>query len=255
MTQHIEIHIIYSQLRNNNRGNLLSMHPRQTNEQPLYSETLWEWRIFVKHIEPNLHGVIQSLEKKSNKSATFQDQYLWIPNCEINLKLRADELRIKQLLKSNSSDKAIQQWMTQAYHFPISVTIVTSLIGNIPYSDELTTELQDQKIISKNKFMSILQILSKISSQKKFPVVAVKKDRELYLWHGKNYDEVEGVTVEIVKISEPEMLYSISLEHHDLIRIKSALSYLNISVKSHPEMKPLSYLEAIRYWFDGRKVC
>ena len=53
--------------------------------------------------------------------------------------------RIKQLLKSNSSDKAIQQWMTQAYHFPISVTIVTSLIGNIPYSDELTTELQDQK--------------------------------------------------------------------------------------------------------------
>jgi hypothetical protein len=63
-----------------------------------------------------------------------------------------------------------------------------------------------------------------------------------------------NVTIEIVKISEPERLYSISLEHQNLKSIKSALSYLNISVDSYPEMKTLSYLEVLRYWFDGRKL-
>ena len=28
------------------------MHPKQTNEQPLYMEILWEWRAFGRHIEP-----------------------------------------------------------------------------------------------------------------------------------------------------------------------------------------------------------
>jgi hypothetical protein len=85
-------------------------------------------------------------------------------------------------------------------------------------------------------------------------VLTVKKDREIYLWCDKEYDKVEGVTVEIAKISEPEMLYTISLEHHSLESVKSALNYLNISVDSHPELKPMSYLEVIKYWFDGKKL-
>ena len=230
------------------------MHPRQTNEQPLYTETLWEWRAFGEYIEPNLQRAVRTLQKKSNKSTKFQDQYLWIPNCDINLKLRGDELRIKQLLNNDSTDEAIQQWMTQAYQFPISVNIIKRLVGNVPDIDLSFPELLDQKMISKNKFLSDLQTLSITLKQKKFPKLTVKKDREMYRWYDKDYDEVEGVTVEIAKISEPEMLYSISLEHHSIKSVKSALSYLNISVDSHPEMKPLSYLEVIKYWFDGRKL-
>jgi hypothetical protein len=230
------------------------MHPRQTNEQPFYTETLWEWRAFGEYIEPNLQRAVRTLQKKSNKSTKFQDQYLWIPNCDINLKLRGDELRIKQLLNNDSTDEAIQQWMTQAYQFPISVNIIKHLVGNVPDIYLSFPELLDQKMISKNKFLSDLQTLSITLKQKKFPKLTVKKDREMYLWYDKDYDEVEGVTVEIAKISEPEMLYSISLEHHSIKSVKSALSYLNISVDSHPEMKPLSYLEVIKYWFDGRKL-
>ena len=96
------------------------MHPKQTNEQPLYTEILWEWRAFGRQIEPNLQRVIQTLQKKPAKPTIFQDNYLWIPNCEINLTLRVDELRIKRILNSDSTDKTIQQWMTQAYNFPIS---------------------------------------------------------------------------------------------------------------------------------------
>jgi len=230
------------------------MHPRQTNEQPLYTETLWEWRAFGEYIEPNLQRAVRTLQKKSNKSTKFQDQYLWIPNCDINLKLRGDELRIKQLLNSDSTDVAIQQWMTQAYQFPVSVNIIKRLVGNVPDIDLSFPELLDQKMIGKNKFLSDLQTLSIILKQKKYPMLTVKKDREMYIWYDKDYDEVEGVTIEIAKISEPEMLYSISLEHHSIKSVKSALSYLNISVDSHPEMKPLSYLEVIEYWFDGRRL-
>ena len=230
------------------------MHPKQTNEQPLYMEILWEWRVFGRHIEPNLQRVIQTLQKKPDKPTIFQDNYLWIPNCEINLKLRVDELRIKRILNSDSTDKTIQQWMTQAYNFPISINILNHLVGNVLDPDELSTELEDQKIISKNKFLSILQTLLKVSKQRKSLMITVKKDREMYLWHNADHDGGDNVAIEIVKISEPEWLYSISLEHQNLKSIKSALSYLNISVDSYPEMKTLSYLEVLRYWFDGRKL-
>jgi hypothetical protein len=230
------------------------MHPKHTNEQPLYSETLWEWRAFGENIEPNLQRAVRTLHKKSNKPTTFQDHYLWIPNREINVKLRGDELRIKQLLNSDSTHKTIQQWITQAYQFPIPVNIIKRLVGNITDLDLLFPELLDQKMISKYQFLSDLQTLSITLKQKKFSMLTVKKDREVYLWYDKEYDKVEGVTVEIAKISEPETLYSISLEHHSLERVKSALNYLNISVDSHPEMKLLSYLEVIKYWFDGKKL-
>jgi hypothetical protein len=82
-------------------------------------------------------------------------------------------------------------------------------------------------------------------------MLTVKKDRES-IYDITRIMKVEGVTVEIAKISEPEILYSISLEHHNLNSIKSTLNYLNISIDSHSEMKPLSYLEVIKYWFDGR---
>jgi hypothetical protein len=157
-------------------------------------------------------------------------------------------------LNNDSTDEAIQQWMTQAYQFPISVNIIKRLVGNVPDIYLSFPELLDQKMISKNKFLSDLQTLSITLKQKKFPKLTVKKDREMYLWYDMDYDEVEGVTVEIAKISEPEMLYSISLEHHSLKSVKSALSYLTISADSHPEMKPLSYLEVINYWFDGRTL-
>lgn len=101
------------------------MHPRQAYEQPMYKETLWEWCVFGEYIEPNLQRALRTLQKKSNKPTKFQDQYLWIPNCEINLKLRDDELRIKQLLNCDSTDEDIQQWMIQAYRFPIPVNIIS----------------------------------------------------------------------------------------------------------------------------------
>ena len=119
----------------------------------------------------------------------------------------------------------------------------------------MSLELEDRKTINKNKFLSVLQTLPEVSKLKKILMITVKKDRELYLWHDNNHDGSADVTIEIAKISEPESLYSVSIEHQNLDSIKSALSYLNISVNSHPgKMKALSYLECLKYWFDGRKL-
>lgn len=101
-----------------------SMHPRQTNEQPLYTEILWVWRAFGRHMDTNLQRIIQNLPKRFDKPTKLQDHYLWIPNCKINLKLRVDELRIKRLLKNDSTSKNIQQWITQSYNFPISINVI-----------------------------------------------------------------------------------------------------------------------------------
>ncbi|HEY7571619.1 MAG TPA: hypothetical protein VH796_09645 [Nitrososphaeraceae archaeon] len=143
------------------------MHPKHTNAQPLYTETLWEWRAFGENIEPNLERAVRTLHKKSNKPTTFQDHYLRIPNREINVKLRGDELRIKQLLNGDSTLKTIQQWITQAYQFPIPVNIIKRLVGNIPELDLSFPESLDQKMISKYQFLSDLQTLSITLKQKK----------------------------------------------------------------------------------------
>jgi hypothetical protein len=110
--------------------------------------------------------------------------------------------------------------MTQAYNFPISVNILNHLVDNVLDPDELSTELEDQKIISKNKFLSVLQTLLKVSKQRKSLMITVKKDREQYLCHKDDHDEGDDVTIEIVKIIEPEMLYSLSLEHQKINSIK-----------------------------------
>lgn len=53
------------------------------------------------------------------------------------------------------------------------------LVGNVPDLDISFPEVLDQKLISKNKFLSDLQTLSITLKQKKFPMLTVKKDREV----------------------------------------------------------------------------
>ena len=66
------------------------------------------------------------------------------------------------------------------YNFPISINILNHLVGNVLDPDELSTELEDQKIISKNKFLSVLQTLLKVSKQRKSLMITVKIERCIY---------------------------------------------------------------------------
>ena len=56
-------------------------------ERPIFSEILWEWRAFGK-INPNTLYQISNLPKRHDRTGNLKDEYLWVPQCSVNVKLR-----------------------------------------------------------------------------------------------------------------------------------------------------------------------
>jgi hypothetical protein len=80
-----------------------------------FKETLWEWHRFSLKVDLGILRKICSLSEKSSKPTKMVDNYLFRSGCEINLKIRNEDLRIKKLVKKRS--KGIEQWRTEAYQF------------------------------------------------------------------------------------------------------------------------------------------
>jgi hypothetical protein len=95
-------------------------------DRPAFSETLWEWRAFGEIDTNSLHR-ISNLPKRHDRTGNLKDEYLWVPKCSLNLKLRGEGIRIKRLL-SESQDGSIKQWITEAYNFPISSTLFNKIL-------------------------------------------------------------------------------------------------------------------------------
>jgi hypothetical protein len=71
------------------------------NEAPKSSETLWEWRAFSKTFQKSLINMIRVLPVKFDRPTKMTDNYVWTPNCNLNIKLREQDLKIKELLDLN----------------------------------------------------------------------------------------------------------------------------------------------------------
>ena len=64
---------------------------------PKFSEKLWEWRSFNKTSHKNLSDMIQELPVKFDRPTKMTDNYVWTPDCSLNIKLREEDLKIKEL--------------------------------------------------------------------------------------------------------------------------------------------------------------
>ena len=65
---------------------------------PKFSERLWEWRSFSKKFHKNLLNVIHGLPAKFDRPTKMTDNYVWTPDCNLNIKLRDQDLKIKELI-------------------------------------------------------------------------------------------------------------------------------------------------------------
>jgi hypothetical protein len=90
-----------------------------------FKETLWEWHRFSLKVDLGILRKICSLSEKSSKPTKMVGNYLFRSGCEINLKIRNEDLRIKKLVKKRS--KGIEQWRTEAYGFPLSPVMFKTL--------------------------------------------------------------------------------------------------------------------------------
>jgi hypothetical protein len=215
-------------------------------DRPAFSETLWEWRAFGDIDANSLHQ-ISHLPKRHDRTGNLKDDYLWVPECSLNVKLRAEGIRIKRLL-SEAQDGSIKKWITEAYNFPISSTLFNMILADF----KLELPQKEKAIQTREQLLSTLQ-----SASAAIRMITVDKHREQYLWqhnnnrNGRARGEGEGgeVAIEIATIHRPELVTSISIEHEDLDKVDKALKYLQLPSES---MKVLSYLDCLERWAYGK---
>jgi hypothetical protein len=151
------------------------------NEAPKFSETLWEWRTFSKTFEKSLLNMIRVLPVKFDRPTKMTDNYVWTPNCNLNIKLREQDLKIKELLGSQPCHMEntlgistyAELWTTEFYRFPISTFLMKRIvqglnIGNLSKSSRRTKD--------KDKFIELLQ-----SQSNSVKVLSIVKNRQHHL--------------------------------------------------------------------------
>ncbi len=117
-------------------------------DNPVFKETLWEWRAFDIRVEPDICRKILNLPIKAGKSIRMLDRYICRVGCDINIKIRDQDLKIKNL--NDNTHTGIERWTTEVYNFPISA----ALFGNI--TKALKIDLPGRVIRDGKQLMSIL---------------------------------------------------------------------------------------------------
>jgi hypothetical protein len=200
-----------------------------------FKETLWEWRTFGYRVDSNIRHNILRLPIKDGKSIKMQDHYLCRVGCDINIKIREEDLKVKNL--HNRTYAGIEQWTTEAYGFPITAAMFRSI------TKASKTEIPGRAIRDGKQLVSVLS-----QAAPSVQVISVQKRRELHMWPT---GDIDGATIELAEISTPEKVITISIEHRNLEKVSKALEYLQLP---SPSMKVLNYVDCLKVWTEGKKL-
>ena len=203
-------------------------------DKPKFKETLWEWRTFGNRADSNLLRNILRLPITDGKSIKMQDRYLCRVGCDVNIKIREEDLKVKNFHKTYAG---IEQWTTEAYGFPITAAMFTSI------TKALKIEIPKRAIKDGKQLVSVLS-----QAAPSVQVISVQKRRELHVWPT---GDTDGATIELAEISTPEKVITISIEHRNLEKVSKALEYLQLP---SPSMKVLNYVDCLKVWTEGKKL-
>jgi len=204
-------------------------------DNPVFRETLWEWRGFAIKIDPNICRNILNLPLKDGKSVKMVDRYICRLGYDTNIKIRDKDLKLKNLY--DKTHEGIERWTTEVYNFPISAVIFRNI------TKALDIGLPERAIRDGQELISIL---SKITPS--VQIISVQKRRELHVWPS---DDRNGATIELTEISIPEKVMTISIEHQYLEKVTKALEYLQLTSQS---MRVLSYVDCLRIWVEEKSL-
>jgi hypothetical protein len=228
---------------------------------PKFSEKLWEWRSFNKTFHKNLSDMIQELPVKFDRPTKMTDNYVWTPDCSLNIKLRKEDLKIKELKSSqpchiddiSGLTTYIEQWTTEVFSFPLSNFLMKRIgkglnISNIP---ESLPPVED-----KERFISLLQFQSNsvkalsVSKQMDQRLLPIDKDLKA------NKEKGELVTVEISHLTGPEDVYTLSIEHSSIDKVIAAISKImeDTDKEIYGGMVFMNYLQAVKVWGLSKKI-
>jgi hypothetical protein len=233
------------------------------NEVPKFSERLWEWRSFSKTSNKELLNMIHELPMKFDRPTKMTDYYVWTPNCNLNIKMREQDLKIKELMGSQSCYTDItswstifaEQWTTEVYSFPISTFLMKRIVQGLNIGN-LSKTLHMAK--DKEQFIELLQ-----SQSNSVKVLPIRKEREQHLLpidenlKDKGHKESEKlVTLEISHVLSPENVHTLSIEHSSIDMIRAAKYKLmrNMNRQVYSDMVSMNYLQAVKLWGLDKKI-
>ena len=158
------------------------------------------------------------------------DRYICRVRCDINIKIRDEDLKVKNL--HGKTHAGIERWTTEVYDFP-DFNITKALKMDLP-----GRAIRDGK--------QLMSILSQVTPS--VQVINVQKLRELHVWPS---GDADGATKELAEISTPEKVVTISIEHRHLDKVNKALEYLQLASHS---MKVLNYVDCLRVWVEEKSL-
>ena len=207
--------------------------------------------------------MIHELPMKFDRPTKMTDYYVWTPNCNLNIKMREQDLKIKELMGSQSCYTDItswstifaEQWTTEVYSFPISTFLMKRIvqglnIGNLSKTLHMTKD--------KEQFIELLQ-----SQSNSVKVLPIRKEREQHLLpidenlKDKGHKESEKlVTLEISHVLSPENVHTLSIEHSSIDMIRAAKYKLmrNMNRQVYSDMVSMNYLQAVKLWGLDKKI-
>ena len=231
---------------------------------PKFSETLWEWRSFSNRFHKTHLSRIRKLPLKFDRPTEMVDNYVWTPDCNLNVKLREQELKIKELLGFQSQRLGntlgtisnIERWTTEVYSFPIPAFIVKRVLRglNISNMPEFSHMVED-----KDRFINLLQ-----SQSNSVRVLSISKQREQHLLHldedltekGDDKELGKSVTIEISHLARPENVFTLSIEDRAIDNVIAAISKIMRSTdkRIYRGMIFMNYLQAVKVWGLGKRI-
>ncbi len=233
------------------------------NGTPKFSERLWEWRLFSDTLNKSLLNVIQGLPVKFDRPTKMTDKYVWTPDCNLNIKLREQDLKIKELIgfQPCEMDNALgtttyaEQWTTEVYSFPIPTLLMKRIgkglgIRNLPRSLPL--------VENKKQFIELLQ-----SHSNSVRILSIFKQREQHLLPIENdpkdkCDKGVGelVTIEVSHLTSPEDVSTLSIEHSCIDMALAAIASImrDVDKQIYRSMIFMNYLQAVKIWGLGKKI-
>ena len=207
--------------------------------------------------------MIHELPMKFDRPTKMTDYYVWTPNCNLNIKMREQDLKIKELMGSQSCYTDItswstifaEQWTTEVYSFPISTFLMKRIVQGLNIGN-LSKTLHMAK--DKEQFIELLQ-----SQSNSVKVLPIRKEREQHLLpidenlKDKGHKESEKlVTLEISHVLSPENVHTLSIEHSSIDMIRAAkyklMRYMNRQV--YGDMVSMNYLQAVKLWGLDKKI-
>jgi hypothetical protein len=226
-------------------------------QNPIFSEKLWEWRLFSKTIHKSLLNMLQEFPLKFDRPTKMTDNYVWTPDCDLNIKLREQDLKIKELIgfkpymdKTSGIVTYAEQWAAEVYSFPIP-KLLMKRIGNGLGMKNISKSLR--LVEDKEQFVELLQTRS--NAVRVLPIFKQREQRLLPIDIGNKV--LQGlVTVEISHLINPEDVSTLSIEHYNIENVTAGISTTirNVDEKVYRSMAFMNYLQAVKIWGLGNKI-